>query len=202
MALASAAAFATPAVAQDDKTIKPAAGVEAGAKAAPKGAKTGVSATNLSAPAGDSGATRPSSENSAAEVAPGQKQKSGAVDSAADAAPGQLRKSGEVDSASEAAPGQIKKGVSEETTASIDLSAERRTEFRRIIVESNVKPVSLDIGISPGVTIPTTVTLYRLPPRVVEIVPAYRGYQYFVLADGQIVIVEPSTLEVVYILPV
>jgi hypothetical protein len=34
----------------------------------------------------------------------------------------------------------------------------------------------------------------------VEIVPAYEGYSYFVLADGRIVIVEPDTLEIVVIL--
>ncbi|MEQ1956325.1 hypothetical protein [Mesorhizobium sp. CN2-181] len=33
-----------------------------------------------------------------------------------------------------------------------------------------------------------------------EIAPAYRGYVYFVLADGRIIIVEPDMHKVVYIL--
>jgi hypothetical protein len=44
--------------------------------------------------------------------------------------------------------------------------------------------------------------LHPLPPRVVEILPAYRSYRYFVLADNRIVIVEPDTYEIVYILVV
>ncbi|MDN2580335.1 DUF1236 domain-containing protein [Aquibium sp. ELW1220] len=137
---------------------------------------------------------------SASDNAPGQQKKAGDVDTAAEAAPGQLQKAGEVDSASEAAPGQMKKGVSDETTASIDLSAEQRTEVREIIVESNVQPVNVDFQVSIGAVVPTTVTLHPLPPRIVEIVPAYESYRYFVLANGQIIIVEPATLEVVYVI--
>ncbi|WP_170314821.1 DUF1236 domain-containing protein [Aquibium carbonis] len=138
--------------------------------------------------------------NSASQYAPGQQMRSGDVDSAADAAPGQLQKSGDVDSAAEAAPGQLKDGVSGETTASIDLSAEQRSEFRQVIVETNVAPVDVDMQVSIGATVPGSVTLHPLPPRIVEIVPAYRSYQYFVLAGGQIVIVEPATMEVVYVI--
>ncbi len=45
-----------------------------------------------------------------------------------------------------------------------------------------------------------TVKLRPLPPRIVKIVPRYEGYLFFVLADGRIVIVGPSTLKVVVIL--
>jgi hypothetical protein len=64
------------------------------------------------------------------------------------------------------------------------------------------EPVDIDIDVNVGVVVPRTVTLQALPPRVIEIVPAYRGYEYFVLADGRIVIVEPATFKVVYILVV
>ena len=53
-----------------------------------------------------------------------------------------------------------------------------------------------------GVAVPSTVVLHPLPPRVIEIVPDYRGYEYFVLADGRIIIVEPGTLKIVYVLVV
>ena len=42
--------------------------------------------------------------------------------------------------------------------------------------------------------------LHRLPARIVKIVPAYESYEYFVLADGRIVIVDPDTLKIVLIL--
>ena len=62
--------------------------------------------------------------------------------------------------------------------------------------------MDIDIDINVGVAVPSTVVLHPLPPRVIEIVPAYRGYEYFVLADGRIIIVEPGTLKIVYILVV
>ena len=46
-----------------------------------------------------------------------------------------------------------------------------------------------------------TVVLHPLPPRIIEIVPAYASYQYFVLADGTILIVDPGTFNVVYVIP-
>jgi hypothetical protein len=50
--------------------------------------------------------------------------------------------------------------------------------------------------------VPRTVKakLQPLPRRIVQIVPAYEGYLYFVLADGRIVIVDPSSLQVVVII--
>jgi len=42
--------------------------------------------------------------------------------------------------------------------------------------------------------------LYPLPADIVALAPAYEGYLYFVLEDGTIVIVEPETLEVAYVL--
>jgi hypothetical protein len=145
-------------------------------------------------------------DNAATEAAPGQQQKTGEAD-AKDAAPGQQQKTGEAD-AKDAAPGQVKQDQaadqkpSNETTASIDISAEQKTEIRTIIQEAKVEPVDIDIDLRVGIAVPRTVEFHTLPPRFVEIVPQYRGYQYFLLADGRIIIVEPSTYEVVYILVV
>jgi hypothetical protein len=169
---------------------------------------------------------KPGAQQPATEAAPGQQQKSGEVDKATEAAPGQMQKSGEAETATEAAPGQVQKqqtgeseqqpapgqqeqqtGQSEqqpstETTGSIDINTEQRTEITQVFREVKSEPVDIDVDVSVGVTVPRTVTLQPLPPRVIEIVPAYRGYEYFVLADGRIVIVEPGTLKVVYILVV
>ena len=101
----------------------------------------------------------------------------------------------EAQASTEAAP-------SDETTASVEISTEQKTEIQNIIVEQKVEPVDIDVEVSIGTAIPKTVTLHPLPPRIVEIVPAYSGYQYFILADGRIVIVKPATYEVVYILVV
>jgi len=84
-------------------------------------------------------------------------------------------------------------------TGSIDLSAEQQTEMRTILSEG-ATPVEGDFEISVGAMVPDTVTVQPLPPQFVEVVPQYEGYRYFVLADGRIVIVEPDTLEVVYVL--
>ncbi|WP_256120287.1 DUF1236 domain-containing protein [Shinella lacus] len=89
---------------------------------------------------------------------------------------------------------------SNEITASIDITTEQRTEIRNVIVKTKAEPVDLDIEVNVGVIVPRTVELRPLPSRIIEIVPAYRSYEYFVLADGRIIIVEPGTLEVVYVI--
>ncbi|HEU4987873.1 MAG TPA: DUF1236 domain-containing protein [Rhizobiaceae bacterium] len=91
-------------------------------------------------------------------------------------------------------------GTSGETTGSIDISTEQQTEIRTVFTETEVEPADVDIEVSVGTEIPDTVVLHPLPPRVIEIVPQYEGYQYFVLADGRIIIVEPDTMEIVYII--
>src|SRR5713101_8296648 len=48
--------------------------------------------------------------------------------------------------------------------------------------------------------VPSDVRLQTLPADVVEIVPQYRGYSFFVVRD-EIVIVEPSTYKIVTVLP-
>lgn len=91
---------------------------------------------------------------------------------------------------------------SNETTASVDISTEQKTEITQVFRSEKAEPVDIDIDVNVGVVVPRTVTLRPLPPRVIEIVPAYSSYEYFVLADGRIVIVEPGTFKVVYILVV
>jgi hypothetical protein len=48
--------------------------------------------------------------------------------------------------------------------------------------------------------VPAAVELHPLPARIIKIVPEYRGYEFFLLPDGRIVIVEPDTLKVVLII--
>ncbi len=82
------------------------------------------------------------------------------------------------------------------------MTVEQKTEITQILKQEKVEPVAeVDFDISVGIEVPRQkVELRRLPPRIVEIVPAYEAYEYFVLADGRIVIVDPDTLKIVLIL--
>ena len=88
-------------------------------------------------------------------------------------------------------------------TASItNVTVEQKTQVTQIIHETRVEPVkSVDFDISVGIEVPRhKVRLHRLPARIIKIVPAYEAYEYFVLADGRIVIVDPDTYTIVLIL--
>ena len=99
----------------------------------------------------------------------------------------------ETDESAQSAP-------SNETTASIDITTEQRTEIHNVIKESDARPVDIDIDVTVGTVVPRTVELLPLPPRIIEIVPAYRAYKYILLANGTILIIEPASLKVVYVI--
>jgi hypothetical protein len=83
----------------------------------------------------------------------------------------------------------------------VNISGQQRTEIKQVIKTENVQPVEhVTFDVDVGTSIPHSVHLYRLPPRIVRLVPAYDGYEYFVLADGRIVIVDPDSYDIVYIL--
>jgi len=87
------------------------------------------------------------------------------------------------------------------TNASADITEEQRTEIRSSFREHHVKPVAhVDFDINIGVAVPSSIVLHPIPAPIVEIVPAYRGYEYFELADGTIIIVDPGTHAIVYVL--
>ena len=100
--------------------------------------------------------------------------------------------------------GQKAKPDEPATTGSIDavqIDEKQAGAIRETLHEVHVDPVAeVDFDINIGVAVPSTVVLHPLPPRIVEIVPAYSGYQFFVLADGTIIIVDPGTLHIVYVL--
>ena len=83
----------------------------------------------------------------------------------------------------------------------VQVSVEQQTQIREAVKEVHVAPVrETDFTVSVGTRIPRKIELEPLPPRIVKIVPQYRSYRFFVLADGRIVIVDPSTFEIVYII--
>ena len=62
-----------------------------------------------------------------------------------------------------------------------------------------VEPSQLNVSISVGTKVPSSVRYYPVPAEVVTIYPEWRGY-YFILVGEQIVIIEPRTREIVFIL--
>ena len=83
----------------------------------------------------------------------------------------------------------------------IDVPEGKRSQVAKSFSSHKVKATDVDINVSVGVAVPRTVVLHPVPVDIVEIVPAFRRYRYFVLASGEIVIVDPATFVIVYVLP-
>lgn len=88
-----------------------------------------------------------------------------------------------------------------QSNTQVQVSVEQQTQIRQVVKEVHVAPIrETDFTVSVGTRIPRKIELQPLPPRIVEIIPQYKSYRFFVLADGRIVIVDPSTFEIVYII--
>jgi hypothetical protein len=86
------------------------------------------------------------------------------------------------------------------TRADINLTQDKRTRIRQVIVEKpNAPRVSRpNFRVSVGARVPRTLHFAALPQTIVEIEPAWRGFDYFLIND-QIVIVDPRSMEIVAI---
>ena len=82
-----------------------------------------------------------------------------------------------------------------------NLSTEQRTKIRTVFREKvHVQPVThVNFSINVGTRVPRTVHYHPLPAEVVEVYPAWRGYN-FILVNDEIVIIDPATFEIVAIL--
>jgi hypothetical protein len=89
---------------------------------------------------------------------------------------------------------------SSNSTTNVNITTQQRTEIVNEIKTVNASPAHVNFTVDVGVAVPSTVELYPLPPRIIKIIPRYRGYEFFLLPDGRIVIVEPRTLKIVFIL--
>ena len=87
---------------------------------------------------------------------------------------------------------------------SVQLSSEQRTRIQTTLKsQTNIARVnrsSFHGDIRVGVRVPTSIHVDVLPATIVEIVPQYRGYKY-VLVEDEILILDPTTLEIVAIIP-
>jgi len=99
------------------------------------------------------------------------------------------------------AQGANTQSSSTNVNVSANLNDNQRTRFSESITRLNVKPVNnVNFSLSVGTVVPRDIQFQPLPAEVVEIVPQYRGYNFFV-AREDIVIVEPSTYKIVDVLP-
>ena len=79
------------------------------------------------------------------------------------------------------------------------LSTEQRSKITTVIRQQKVQPVTLNVSISVGTRVPSSVRYYPLPVEVVTIYPEWRGYDYILVGD-RIVILNPRTHEIVAII--
>ena len=86
------------------------------------------------------------------------------------------------------------------TSATAAPPAEKRTQIVSAIKSEKIQETTnVNFNISVGATIPGTVRFHPLPPRIVEIYPEWRGYD-FILVHGRYIILRPETHEIVYII--
>jgi hypothetical protein len=86
------------------------------------------------------------------------------------------------------------------TRANITLTPEKRTRIHEVIVQERNAPrvSSPNFDVSVGARVPRTVRFVALPRTIVEVEPAWRGFEYFMIGD-QIVVVDPRSMEIVAI---
>jgi hypothetical protein len=85
--------------------------------------------------------------------------------------------------------------------ASVNINDQQRTRVTQSIARLNVQPLTnINFSLSVGTAVPRDIRLQPLPPDVVQVVPQYRGYNFFVVRD-EIVIVDPSSFQIVTVLP-
>lgn len=82
----------------------------------------------------------------------------------------------------------------------VTLTSEQKTKIRTTVLQSSGAPKiersKVNFNISVGTVVPRTIHLVAVPPTLVEIHPAWRGYRYFIV-DDEIIIVEPSSFKIV-----
>jgi hypothetical protein len=80
------------------------------------------------------------------------------------------------------------------------LSIEHHARFRDSIRSEQVAPLNdVRFHVTVGEPVPRTVHLNRMPARILEYAPQYRGYEYILVGD-EILIVDPRTLKIVAVI--
>jgi hypothetical protein len=86
------------------------------------------------------------------------------------------------------------------TSATAAPPPEKRTQIVSAIRSEKVDEVTnVNFNLSIGTAIPSTIRVYPLPPRIIEIYPEWSGYE-FIRVRGKWVILRPRTHQIVYII--
>ena len=94
-------------------------------------------------------------------------------------------------------------GRSEHRGSLANVTSEQKTRIRTVFSRHHVEPArNLNVSVNVGVALPRSVHLYPVPEDIVLIVPDYRGYDYIMLDDNRVAIVDPDTFEVVDIIEI
>jgi hypothetical protein len=98
--------------------------------------------------------------------------------------------------------GNVQQGERGGGNASVTLTTEQRTRIRDTVLKEKDAPRvgRVDFSVREGTVIPRTVHVVEVPRVIIDIHPEWRGYKYFIVND-EIVIVEPSTLRIVAVIP-
>ncbi len=84
-----------------------------------------------------------------------------------------------------------------------NISPEQKSRVRSAFVSHRVAPArDIGVAVNVGVVVPRSIRVYPVPEDIVTIVPDYSGYEYFMIDDAHVAIVDPETLAVVDIIVV
>lgn len=89
-------------------------------------------------------------------------------------------------------------------TGGVNLTQQQRTTIRTTVLKGGNAPrvSSVNFSLNVGTVVPRDrVRLVAVPPTLIEIRPAWRGYLYFVVGE-RIIIVEPASYKIVAVLVV
>jgi hypothetical protein len=108
---------------------------------------------------------------------------------------------GKGDRGDRSAKGKTAEGKRDDRGDRVQISQQKQASVRERLSKHaqrhRARNVNFDVRV--GVNVPRSVTLYALPPEVVEIVPEYRSYRYVYVGD-QILIIDPDDYVVVAVL--
>jgi hypothetical protein len=88
-------------------------------------------------------------------------------------------------------------------TSRVQVSEQQRSGVReRLLKEGRFQKIKLNVSVNVGTRVPQSVRLLPLPVAILDLAPAYRGYNYVVLEDETICIVDPRSHAIVDIIEV
>jgi hypothetical protein len=156
--------------------------------APPAGAKTGATAQDKDEPKGSKAANDMKADTKPAAAATNP------------STPGNSKDAKNPTADSKAPASEAKTTGNAATSATAAPPAEKRTQITSAIKQEKVEEVTnVNFNISVGTTVPSSVRYHALPPRIVEIYPEWRGYD-FIVVRGKYIILRPQTHEIVYII--